>query len=59
MHYVFFFPDECRSSALSCYGNPVARMPNYDRLAAEGTLFEVVVETPKCLPDAVIGAPDL
>ncbi|MBQ4188103.1 MAG: sulfatase-like hydrolase/transferase [Firmicutes bacterium] len=40
MRYVFFFPDEMRASALSVYGNPVAITPNYDRLAAEGTVFE-------------------
>ena len=51
MHYVFFFPDEFRASALSCYGNPVARMPNYDRLAAEGTLFEAnYTAHPVCVP---------
>ena len=40
MHYVFFFPDEMRASSLRCYDNPLAVTPNYDRLAAEGTLFE-------------------
>ena len=40
MHYVFFFPDEMRASALSPYGNPAAVTPNFDRLAREGTLFE-------------------
>ena len=40
MHYVFFFPDELRASSLGCYHNPYAKTPNFDRLAAEGTLFE-------------------
>ena len=39
-HYIFFFPDEMRASSLHCCGNPYAVTPNYDRLAAEGTLFE-------------------
>ena len=40
MHYVFFFPDEMRARSLGCYDGGLARTPNYDRLAAEGTLFE-------------------
>ena len=36
---VFFMPDELRADALSCYGNPVCRTPNLDRLASEGTRF--------------------
>jgi arylsulfatase A-like enzyme len=36
---IFFMPDELRADALSCYGNPVCRTPNLDRLAAEGTRF--------------------
>lgn len=37
---VLFMPDEMRADALACYGNPVTRTPNLDRLAAEGTRFE-------------------
>jgi len=37
---VLYVPDEMRADALSCYGNPVTRTPNFDRLAAEGTRFE-------------------
>lgn len=36
---VFFFTDDQTSSALACYGNPVAQTPHLDRLAAQGTLF--------------------
>ena len=36
---IFFMPDELRADALSCYGNPVCRTPNLDRLASEGTRF--------------------
>ena len=39
-HYIFFFPDELRAASLHCYGNEQAITPNFDRLAAEGTLFE-------------------
>jgi len=31
--------DEHTRSALACYGNPVARTPNLDRLAAGGILL--------------------
>lgn len=50
MNYVLFFPDEMRASGLGCYGNPMAKTPNYDRLAAEGTLFENhYVQNPVCV----------
>ena len=37
---ILFFPDEMRADALGCYGNPVCRTPNFDRLAQEGARFE-------------------
>ena len=40
MNFVFFFPDEMRADSVSCYGHPLVRMPNYDRVAAEGVRFE-------------------
>lgn len=50
MNYVFFFPDEMRATGLSCYGNSLAHTPNYDRLAATGTLFEnAYVQNPVCM----------
>lgn len=50
-NFVFFFPDEMSASSVSCYGNPVVKMPNYDRLAAEGTRFEnCIVQNPVCSP---------
>jgi choline-sulfatase len=36
---VLFMPDELRANALACYGNPLAKTPNYDKLAAGGTQF--------------------
>jgi len=36
---VFFFTDDQTTSTIGCYGNPVVRTPNLDRLAAEGTRF--------------------
>lgn len=40
MNYIFFFPDEMRAKSLACYGNTIVKTPNFDRLAAEGVLFE-------------------
>ena len=39
MNLILYFTDECRADALACYGNPVTRTPNFDRLAREGALF--------------------
>ncbi len=42
-------PDELRADALSCFGNPVCRTPNMDKLAAEGTRFSnCYVQYPVC-----------
>lgn len=50
MNYVMFFTDEMRAENLGCYGHPIARTPNYDRLAAGGTLFENhYVQNPVCV----------
>lgn len=46
---ILYVPDEMRADALSCYGNPVTRTPNFDRLAAEGTRFtNCHVQFPVC-----------
>lgn len=37
---VCFMPDTLRADALRCYGNHIAKTPNFDRLAGSGTLFE-------------------
>lgn len=46
---VLFMPDELRADALSCYGNPICRTPNLDRLASQGTRFSnCYVQYPVC-----------
>ena len=51
MNFVLFFPDEMRAESVSCYGHPVVRMPNYDRLAQEGVRFDQChVQHPVCSP---------
>lgn len=36
---LFIISDDLTSTALSCYGNPISRTPNIDRLAAQGVRF--------------------
>ena len=46
---ILFFPDELRADALGCYGNPVCKTPNFDRLARQGARFENChVQYPVC-----------
>jgi arylsulfatase A-like enzyme len=37
---VIFMPDQLRADALACYGNPLVKTPNFDKLAMQGTRFE-------------------
>ncbi|ODU70553.1 MAG: sulfatase [Novosphingobium sp. SCN 66-18] len=49
MNLILYFTDELRADALACYGNPVTRTPNFDRLAREGARFaECHVQNPVC-----------
>ncbi|MBC7257362.1 MAG: sulfatase-like hydrolase/transferase, partial [Chloroflexi bacterium] len=36
---LLFLTDQQRRDSLGCYGNPICRTPNVDRLAAEGVRF--------------------
>lgn len=36
---LFIISDDLTATALSCYGNPLCKTPNIDRLAAQGTCF--------------------
>ena len=36
---ILFMPDEMRADSIACYGNPVTKTPNFDRLAKEGARF--------------------
>jgi choline-sulfatase len=40
MNLVFLNPDEMRAESIGCYGHPLVRTPNIDRLAAEGVRFD-------------------
>ncbi len=38
-NFVLFMPDQLRADSLACYGHPMVRTPNFDRLAREGVRF--------------------
>lgn len=43
--------DQLRSFDVGCYGNPVIRTPNIDRLASDGVRFDTAVSNaPVCVP---------
>lgn len=51
MNYILLYPDEMRAESLHCYGHPLVKTPNIDRLAEEGTLFEQnYTQHPVCGP---------
>ena len=51
---VLIFIDDMDWSDWSCFGNPDARTPNIDRMAAEGIAFEqFYVNSPICSPSRV------
>ena len=51
---VYIVCDQMRGDAMGCVGNPMARTPNLDRLAAGGVLFERwFSNSPVCAPSRV------
>ncbi|HEX2244140.1 MAG TPA: sulfatase-like hydrolase/transferase, partial [Gammaproteobacteria bacterium] len=51
-NFLFVITDQHRADHLGCYGNPVVRTPNIDRLAARGTRFQrFYTATPICMPN--------
>jgi len=48
---IFVFADQMRSHVLGCYGNTQIPTPNFDRMAANGVVFENAISTyPVCSP---------
>ncbi|MFF9510977.1 sulfatase-like hydrolase/transferase [Streptomyces sp. NPDC014724] len=50
-NFVIFVPDQLRADAVGAFGNPYARTPHMDALAARGTRFDqAYVQHPVCSP---------
>ena len=51
LNIVVFMPDQLRAESLGCYGHPLVRTPNIDRLAGEGVRFDsCTAQYPLCSP---------
>ena len=51
-NFLFIITDQHRADHLGCYGNPIVRTTNIDRLASTGTRFDrFYVATPICMPN--------
>lgn len=51
MNIIYYNPDEMRADVLGCYGHPLIKTPNIDRLASRGTVFEnCFVQHTVCTP---------
>jgi len=50
-NFVFFMPETLRAESIQCYGHPLVRTPNMDRMASEGARFSHChVQNPVCGP---------
>ena len=54
LNFVIILIDDLGASDLGCYGNTENKTPNIDKLAAEGTRFELCYATPNCTPSRVL-----
>ena len=51
MNVVLIHGDQLRADSVGCYGNPIVRTPNIDRLARSGTRFVwTFAQHPQCAP---------
>ncbi|WP_407495664.1 sulfatase [Pseudooceanicola sp. MF1-13] len=49
---LYIMTDQLRADCLGCYGHPLIKTPNIDRLAAQGARFDrFYVATPVCMPN--------
>jgi arylsulfatase A len=54
LNFIILLIDDLGAGDLGCYGNTENKTPNIDRLAAEGTKFEMCFATPNCTPSRVL-----
>src|SRR3954453_7002075 len=54
LKFLIILIDDLGFTDLGCYGNTENKTPNIDRLAAEGTRFEMCFATPNCTPSRVL-----
>lgn len=52
-NFLVILADDLGAKELGCYGHPVHKTPNLDRLAREGTRFKTCYSTPLCSPTRV------
>ncbi|MCC6472711.1 MAG: sulfatase-like hydrolase/transferase [Burkholderiales bacterium] len=51
-NFILFITDQHRADHLGCYGHPVLRTPNIDRIAARGVAMDrFYVASPVCMPN--------
>ena len=51
-NFLFLITDQQRADWLSCYGRPVLKTPNIDKIAAYGTRFDNFhAASPVCMPN--------
>ena len=51
-NFIIFITDQHRADWLGCYGHPVIRTPNIDKIASSGTRFNNFhVASPVCMPN--------
>ena len=53
-NFLVILIDDLGAADLGCYGNTENKTPNIDRLATEGTRFEMCYATPNCTPSRVM-----
>lgn len=52
MNVLFIITDQYRADHLGCYGNPIVKTPNLDKLASEGVRFtNAFCTNPMCMPN--------
>jgi arylsulfatase A-like enzyme len=54
LNFVFYMPETLRAESIACYGHPLVKTPNLDRLAGQGVRFtQCQVQNTVCGPSRV------